>query len=61
MVLFKAPFMVILLTVVMLQASPQLTALIVLAVAAVMIVQPYLVAVMGARQAARAARTGARS
>jgi H+/Cl- antiporter ClcA len=56
MVLFKAPFMVILLTVVMLQASPQLTALIVLAVAAVMIVQPYLVAVMGARQAARVAR-----
>ena len=40
-VLFKAPFMVILLTVVMLQASPELTALIVLAVAAVLIVQPY--------------------
>ena len=34
-VLFKAPFMVILLTVVMLQASAELTALIVLAVAAV--------------------------
>lgn len=61
MVLFKAPFMVILLTVVMLQASAQLTALIVLAVAAVMIVQPYLMAVIGARQAARVARTDRRS
>src|SRR4029079_15339721 len=50
-VLFKAPFMVILLTVVMLQASPELTALIVLAVAAVMIVQPYILAALAARQA----------
>jgi H+/Cl- antiporter ClcA len=57
-VLFKAPFMVILLTVVMLQASPELTALIVLAVAAVMIVQPYILAALAARQAARAARRG---
>ena len=56
-VLFKAPFMVILLTVVMLQATPELTALIVLAVAAVMIVQPYILAIISARQAARAART----
>jgi H+/Cl- antiporter ClcA len=55
-VLFKAPFMVILLTVVMLQASPEMTALIVLAVAAVLIVQPYILAAMAARQAARASR-----
>jgi len=54
-VLFKAPFMVILLTVVMLQADAELTALIVLAVAAVMIVQPYLLAAISSRQAARAA------
>jgi H+/Cl- antiporter ClcA len=57
LMLFKAPFMVILLVVVMLQAGPELTALIVLAVAAVMIVQPYL-AVLEARQSARAARRG---
>ena len=56
MVLFKAPFMVILLTVVMLQAGAELTALIVLAVAAVIIVQPYILAAIAARQAARAAR-----
>jgi H+/Cl- antiporter ClcA len=54
-VLFKAPFMVILLTSVMLQATPELTALIVLAVAAVMIVQPYVIATITRRQAARAA------
>ena len=59
MVLFKAPFMVILLTAVMLQASTELTALIVLAVAAVLIVQPYILAAIAARQAARAARRGA--
>jgi H+/Cl- antiporter ClcA len=58
LVLFKAPFMVILLTVVMLQASPELTALIVLAVAAVLIVQPYLMAAIATRQSARAARRG---
>ncbi len=58
MVLFRAPFMVILLTVVMLQASAELTALIVLAVAAVMIVQPYILAAIASRQAARAARSG---
>ena len=56
MVLFKAPFMVILLTAVMLQATVELTALIVLAVAAVMIVQPYIVAAITSRQASRAAR-----
>jgi len=55
MVLFKAPFMVILLTAVMLQATPETIGLIVLAVAAVMIVQPYLVAAVAARQAARGA------
>jgi H+/Cl- antiporter ClcA len=57
-VLFKAPFMVILLTVVMLQASAELTALIVLAVAAVLIVQPYIIAAITARAAARSARRG---
>ena len=57
-VLIKMPFTVILLTVVMLQASPELTALIVLAVAAVLIVAPYLLAALAARQAARAARRG---
>jgi H+/Cl- antiporter ClcA len=55
MVLFKAPFMVILLTVVMLQASPELTALIVLAVAAVLIVQPYILAAIAGRRAVRSA------
>jgi hypothetical protein len=40
----------------MLQASVELTALIVLAVAAVMIVQPYILAAITARQTARAAR-----
>ncbi len=54
MVLFKAPFMVILLTVVMLQANAQLTALIVLAVAAVMIVLPYITAAIASRRQARA-------
>ena len=61
MVLFKAPFMVILLTVVMLQAGAELTALIVLAVAAVMIVQPYILAAIAGRQAARAARRSSRA
>jgi H+/Cl- antiporter ClcA len=58
-VLFKAPFMVILLTAVMLQAGPELTALIVLAVAAVMIVLPYVMAAVASRQAARGATPGA--
>jgi H+/Cl- antiporter ClcA len=58
LVLFKAPFMVILLTVFMLDAGPVLMALIVLAVAVVMIVQPYILAAIEARQSARAARRG---
>jgi H+/Cl- antiporter ClcA len=58
-VLFKAPFMVILLTAVMLQAGPEMTALIVLAVAAVMIVLPYVMAAVASRQAARGATPGA--
>jgi H+/Cl- antiporter ClcA len=58
-VLFKAPFMVILLTAVMLQASPEMTALIVLAVASVMIVLPYVMAAVASRQAARGANPGA--
>ncbi|MFN8622789.1 MAG: chloride channel protein [Chloroflexota bacterium] len=55
MVLFRAPFLVVLLTAVMLQASPEMIALIVLAVAAAMIVSPYLVAAVQARAAARQA------
>jgi chloride channel protein, CIC family len=55
-VLFKAPFMVILLTVVTLQASPELTALIIFAVASVLIAQPPVLAWVAARQAARAGR-----
>jgi H+/Cl- antiporter ClcA len=58
MVLFKAPFMVILLTAVMLQATPEMIGLIVLAVAAVMIVEPYILAAVAARQAARGAAPG---
>lgn len=54
MVLFRAPFMVILLTAVMLEANPEMIALIVLAVAAVMIVQPYLAAAVAARSSAGA-------
>lgn len=55
MVLFRAPLMVILLTTVMLQADPELVALIVLAVATVMVVQPAVEAVVARRQAAPAA------
>jgi len=58
-VLFKAPFMVILLTTAMLSASLVMIALIVLAVAAVLVAQPYLVAAIGARQAARKAKGAA--
>ncbi len=58
MVLFKAPFMVILLTAVMLQATPETIGLIVLAVAAVMIVHPYIVAAVAGRQAGRTASPG---
>jgi H+/Cl- antiporter ClcA len=52
-VMFKAPLMVILLTAVMLQAGPELIALIVLAVAAVMIALPYVMATVASRQGAR--------
>jgi chloride channel protein, CIC family len=60
LVLFKAPFMVILLTTVMLEASPELTALIILAVAAVMIAQPYAIAAIEAFRSGQAARRAAR-
>ena len=59
-VLFKAPFMVILLTASMLAASPLLIALIVLAVATVLVTQPYLLAAIGARGAARKAKGAAK-
>lgn len=49
MAMFRAPFMVILLTVVMLDADVELTALVVLAVAVVLIAQPYLVAMLARR------------
>jgi H+/Cl- antiporter ClcA len=55
MVLFRAPLMVILLTTVMLQASPELSALIVLAAATVLIALPPLEAVMARRRAPTAA------
>ncbi len=58
LVLFKTPFMVILLTSVLLEASPELTALIILAVATVMIAQP---TVLAAIEVARSARATARS
>ena len=58
MVLFKAPFMVILLTVIMLGASVDLTALIVLAVAEVMIIQPYFLAALERVRARRAGGHG---
>ena len=55
MVLFQAPLMVALLTIVMLQAPPELAALIVLAVATVMLAQPVLLAAV-ARLAAKRGR-----
>lgn len=58
MVLFRAPLMVILLTTVMLQAGPELMALIVLAVATVMVVLPEVQAVVARRQAARVSAGG---
>ncbi|HEY8199416.1 MAG TPA: chloride channel protein [Candidatus Limnocylindrales bacterium] len=57
-VFFKAPFMVILLTAFMLQAGVDLVALIVLAVATVLIVQPFLLDLIAARRAARSGGTG---
>ena len=50
--LFKAPFMVVLLTSFMLSASADLITLIVFAVATVLIVQPFLARAMAARQPA---------
>lgn len=58
-VLFKAPFMVILLTAFMLQADVDVIALIVLSVATVLIVQPILLDLVAARRAARDAATTA--
>jgi len=59
LVLFRAPLLVILVTAVMLQASTQLVALILLAVAVVMVVLPYLLAGLGRRGIApRRARRG---
>ena len=54
-VLFKAPLMVILLTAVMLGATPDLVALIVLATAAVMMVLPTVMAAVASRRPAAAA------
>jgi H+/Cl- antiporter ClcA len=53
MVVFRAPLMVILLTTVMLQAGPELIALIVMAVATVMVVLPAVQAVVARRQDSR--------
>jgi H+/Cl- antiporter ClcA len=55
-VFFRAPFMAILLVSVMLATSPEVIALNILAVAAAMIAQPYVVSVVQARAAARMAR-----
>jgi H+/Cl- antiporter ClcA len=57
-VLFKAPFMVILLTTVMLQAGTELIALIVLAAATVMVVLPYLMAALASLQTGSGAARG---
>jgi H+/Cl- antiporter ClcA len=56
-VLFKAPFMVILLTAFMLQANVDLVALIVLAVATILIAQPILLDLVAARRAAKVPAT----
>jgi H+/Cl- antiporter ClcA len=58
LVLFKAPLMVILLTTVMLQADLELIALILLAVAAVMVVLPYVMTAMARRPTASRAAPG---
>jgi len=54
MMLFRTPFMVILLTAFLLTASETLIALIVFAVVTVLFVQPYIERLMAARQAAAA-------
>ena len=56
-VLFKAPFMVILLTAFMLQANVDLVALIVLAVATILIAQPILLDLVAARRATKVPAT----
>jgi H+/Cl- antiporter ClcA len=58
LVLFKAPLMVILLTAVMLQAGTELIALILLAVAVVLVVLPYVTAALVRLQGARPDGTG---
>jgi H+/Cl- antiporter ClcA len=54
-VLFRTPLMVVLLTAFMLDATPDLTALIILSVATAMIVTPHLMRLVAARQAQRQA------
>jgi H+/Cl- antiporter ClcA len=54
-VLFRTPLMVVLLTAFMLNATPDLTALIILSVATAMIVTPQLLRLIAARQAKRQA------
>lgn len=56
--LFRAPFMVILLIAVMLQASPELIAMVILSVATVLVARPVLEQAMARRQAGRAAAAG---
>lgn len=56
-VLFKAPLVAILLTSVMLEAGPELIGLILLAVAAVLVVMPYVTAALASRQAGGPATT----
>ena len=58
LVLFKAPLMVILLTATMLQASLELIGLILLAVAAVMVALPYVMAAITSRRAPRPTAPG---
>jgi H+/Cl- antiporter ClcA len=55
-VFFRAPFMVILLTSLMLAPDPEVVALVIISVASAMIVQPYVVSAVQARAAARMAR-----
>jgi H+/Cl- antiporter ClcA len=56
-VLFRTPLMVVLLTAFMLNATPDLTALIILSVATAMIVAPQLLRLITARQAKRQAKS----
>lgn len=61
LVLFKAPLMVIILTATMLQARLELIALILLAVAVVMVVLPYVMAALARRPVARRAAPGSKA